>query len=408
MRRQFAPLVIFACLGIAGQVRAQGAAAQDQEFLLALYPTLSDALQAPEQLIDASAQIAAAADLMACKNRTACEKSCSMDRELIGFGAALANASDALKWMEPLLLKPLPVDLGELVHPTPETSRTLQANFQRRQAYRAALDKLGQAAKMLSALDPIGSAGPPEKSGIEIRDAGQALVDLDEQSGIAVHIALGGRAVEAFRQATIRLDRAGCVEAARLVASSAGLIGHSLAFSRAIIWQSESARAISAALLDMSQPAARPPLDELAHAFGLYASGLRQQAQALLRQAEIAQRLVAPAEFADDVARYRGAAPLLAERAGRFEPIVAHIDQARSALAATPSGSGGGAAAAMRSAGSTLSRYGVWHALIAAGDGLVRAGDQLDAGRSDAAAQTMLAAAKDIAVSEKPLVLEKP
>jgi hypothetical protein len=392
---------LIAFFSIAGAARAQELSESDRDFLFALLPASQEVLLSPEQLISSSSDISSAAGRMLKEN------SCSMDKELIGFGAALQNASTALKWLEPMLLKLMPLRPGVLVNPSPAEAQALQVNFQRRQAFRGALDKVAQAGGMLSTLDPIGSAGPPAKAGPLIRDAGQMLMDLNEQSGIGIYLNVSGSSIEAFRLANLRLDKKACMQTARLVGQMAGLTGASLSFSRGILWQSESAKALSVALFEMSQQMPMPSLDQLDGALELYAKGLMQQARALRMQSNIALTLDAPEEFADSAAKFRNAAPIIAGNATRYDPIIARISEARSALVSAPAASGTGIATAMRSAGTTLNNYGVWYALIATGEALVHAGELMSAGKAPAAAQTLSETAQKVILAEKPLALEK-
>ena len=148
-------LVLF--FGCAGAAWAQGLSESDRDVLAAQFPGSERIALATGQLSRSSADISRAAV------RMSDEKSCAMDRELIGLGAALQSASDALKRLEPMLLKQAQVSVGALLNPTPTETQALLANYQRQKTYREALDGIARAGKDLASLDPIGAAGRRRK-----------------------------------------------------------------------------------------------------------------------------------------------------------------------------------------------------------------------------------------------------
>jgi hypothetical protein len=397
MRKLVVLALLFSFVSYVGAAWAQELTQSDRDFLLSVLPKGSEKISlSAEQLLRSSTDISRAA------------KDCSMDRELIGLGAAFRNASDALKRLEPMLLKQAPVGLGELVNPSPPVAQALVTNFERQQAYRSALDRISEAGQSLLSLDPIGSAGPPAKAGPLIRDAGQSLMELEEQSGIGMHLNVSGGSIEAFRIANLKLDKKACVQAARFMGQTAGLAGASLNFSAGILWQSAATKKLAGTLLEMSQQMHSPPLGQLERVLDLYTKSLMLQAQALRQQSEISLNLDTPEEWSVAEAKYHHAAPVLAENAARYGPIVARIAEARKALAGGQATSWKSITVAMCSAGATLSKYGTWYSLISTGEVLIRAGELLDDGQTQTAAQILSEMATKIIAAERPLTLEKP
>src|SRR6202044_1755628 len=92
--------VLLLSLSFPGILRAQELTDSDQNFLLGALPDGTEKIfQSADQLISSSTDIQLAA------NQFSEKQSDSMDKELVGLGAALQMTSDSLRRMEPVLLK---------------------------------------------------------------------------------------------------------------------------------------------------------------------------------------------------------------------------------------------------------------------------------------------------------------
>jgi len=382
-------------------VGARSQTESDKARLLdALTPKIS---QSADQLIRSGEEVLRAAD------RISEQQTCAMGRELVGLGVALQKLSDALKMLEPGLLKKEAVDLSVLVNPDPTSpsGRAFSENARRTLAYRAALNKVAEAGRNLAQLDPAGTAGPPAEAAHLLRDAGQSLVDLDEISGIGLHVKHTGESMETLRLATVRDDKFTCAHAARLMGHMIGLAGENLAGSAtSTLMQSSAALNLGHSLYKMSQQMPTPSLDEIDLALGLYERSLIHNAVSLSNRATIARAVNPPKEPAGLTDFFRAAASQFEAGASTSRSWAEHIDNARKALAGAKETrtSARSLQAAMQLAGAELREFGAFTSLIETGDALIRAGKLLEDHQSSAAAQVLSEAGFKIVAEEKPLV----
>jgi len=394
-------VLVMSCFLI-GPVSAYAFADNQLESLLAPLPGREKIPDAADALITSAGEISRAAD------QIKASPSCAMNRALIGLGAALQDASDVLKLLEPLVLPKTSPGLGALVKPkpTPAEAAAWQEFFHRRIDFRSALARLARAGQSLAALDPIGSTGPPTEAGPLIKNAGKSLVDLGDETGIGRHLDLAGSAVEAFRIAALAFDKTGCARFARLMGQTAELAGLTLRSADYTVWQSDAAKLVGGSLFDMSQHLPAPSFDSLVNALDLYAQAVVQRAQTERRQSEIASHLDALPEWPSITAYYRKAAPFVTRAAAQMEAVAPRISEVRTRLSGPVAGQKN-LASLMRTGGAALENATPWFALQAAGKALTRAGDLLANGQTQAASQVLKDAFVEIS-RERSLILGSP
>jgi hypothetical protein len=404
-------MLILLCQLLVPALQAQDLTECEKQFVYGTLPqeSLEVIPQSAEQLI------AAGADLTHASNRKAHEDSCSINRELVGLGASLQKVSVALNWLEPALLKQEPVSLSDLwniMNRNPAASkagRALVDNVQRLHTYCGALDGIAEAGRKLTLLDPVGSSGPPAETTQLLTQAAQSLGDLDEQSGIWVHLKDLAQSMAMFQDAKLRYHKPGCENSARLMGQMTGLAGQNLAGLASVVQQSGASSMLGLSLYGMSQSMPSPSLAELDNALDLYAKSLLQLAESLSTRAAIARSVNLASEPVSG-ASFQQIAEEFDKQADALRTTAEHIAQARGVL--------DGAAAApipvdvlgrtLRSGGAMLKESGVFASVVETGDALLRAGKLLGDQQPQSAAKVLEEASSRVLAAEQSLVRTKP
>lgn len=363
--------------------------AEDKEFLLAQLPVTADLIpKSAEQLIQSGRAVLAAAS----------RQSCDANTELVGLGAALRNTSSALKRLEPMLLEKENFDLSALITPNPKAGAAMAENLRRTTAYRTTLDRLAEAADKLSALDPIAGDVPPEDAARIVAETGDALVKMDEKSGIGLHLKHVGEAMKIFRTAKLRFDKTTCGHALRLTGHMLGIAGENLAGSAATMWQGAAAAGVGLALFATSrQQETQVKFGGIAYALSLYVKALTQFAESFHNRAEIARLVRVPAEDVRAAEFFRKMGPYFDQQAARFLATATHIEGAARTLAAPASSQ----ASAAISAGTSLREFGVFNELIYAGEALQDVGNLIGIGQTEVGKGRLKTAGQQI-ISSNP------
>jgi hypothetical protein len=297
-------------------------------------------------------------------------QSCTSDRELIGLGAALIQTSGALKPIEPMLLKTTAYNLFDALQGKAGDVGNLQENWRRSRIYGTALDNIALAGQRLTALDPLGSAGPPNDVLQLLTQSGQSLVDLGV--GIGLHIRRIGETMTTLRIATDRHDNAMCPDAVRLTGQMVGLAGEDLSISLSLLHQVDALNMIGLSLCQMSQC-----LPNLPQALSLqitlrsYKESLEEEAAAIANIAVIADNIRLPPAAAAAGPVIREMAVRANEGAASLRSIAAHVADACDALIADKTKKPLPSGAALQRGGQALSRV---PELEETGGALIRAG----------------------------------
>jgi hypothetical protein len=323
----------------------------------------------------------------------------SIDGELKGLGGALGDVAESLRILEPMLLVRQPVGFREIVEPTPAGDAALKENFRLVLGFRAAVAQISAAGKMLAAREAGGEQ--------TLIAAGQALIDLKEQSGIGLYLQFLGQQIDEFRAATLRHDYALRARTTRVMGLLAAAAAETLAGSATVIVELDATLRIGASLIQISGAMKNPPLDLLEDSLDSFHDSLLQFSGTLSRRAVILRSIDPPKESVEAVAFLERAAMSLDDGAQKVASTAAHLDEARRAIA---SGRGdepslprlGGA---MRSAGRILKDFGVTSGVVLAGETLLSAGELLEAGRTESAAAVLKSAGIEVMGHEKPLIL---
>lgn len=361
-------------------------------------PTIS---QAAYQLIRTGEEVLRAADQMSQ------QQTCVMDRELVTLGRSLENASQALRTLQPALLRPGLGDLVEVLNRDSNSSKgSASAAVPRRVAgYRDAVDKIAQAGRTLSLLDPAGAAGPPARASQLLAEAGRTLMDVDEQSGIGLHLKHTGESMQTLRLAISRKDKFTCVYAARLMGNMVGLTGENLAGSASVLVQSRAALSLGSSLSTIAQPLSKLSYDALDLPLDQYQRSFLLQEASLSKRAAICRRVDPPIEPAGLRDQFRAAASQLDSDASQVRGLAAHIGLARNELASASKNreSSHEQVVALRAAGEWLKLTNL-KVLIIAGDVLIKAAELLEARKPRLAADVLREAGRKIVEQEYLLI----
>jgi hypothetical protein len=305
-------------------------------------------------------------------------QTCTVDRELISLGAALTHASGALKLIEPMLLHTSSYNLFDALQGKPSDVEAFQGNLRRSRLYGAALDKIANAGKELTTLDPLGSTGPPSDTVQLMTQGGQSLVDLAVVIGL--HIRRIGETMATVRIATDRHDQPMCPDA--VMSQMVGLAGEDLSVSLSGLYQVDALHMIGVALYDMSLSVPNPPVESLRAALNFYKEALEAEALALANVGTIADNIKLPPAAAGAAGSVRELASRAQQTTTILRSIATHVADARDALSVDATKKPPPSRVILRHAGQALSQV---PDLKETGGALIRAGDLMSVGQSQAA-----------------------
>lgn len=380
-----------------GPASARVLSEAERQFLLRMLPDNAKGI-----LPDAEALVGAGRTLIADAASVLSRNRCNGVVSFTSLGSALQGAARSLQKLEPMLIEKGQVDLVGLFEGDPRATNQVAENLRRVVEYRNQLNKISQAGRELQnvVLDSAG-VGSLSKAGGLLAPAGAALGDLDEDSGIGLHLKHVGEILGELATARTEGSLRICADALKLTGQMVVLAGENLVGTAMRVLQVGARRILGLPLETVGASLERqeaPPWqifhDLLTAATALYRKVLLEQAASLMVRAAVARESRPPQAPAQSA--FQDIAVVLGRQADVVDQAAATVVQGEEALKlaapAFASGATQDIGRTLRAVGTSFGQTaaifrqaGVGSELEATGAALRRAGDYLISGNLSAA-----------------------